>query len=176
MNFNALRLTKFGATTRQTVVRSFNYPIHLQRRLITEKSTHSIPVRKSNKFRATVAGLAIVLPAIYFSGYFSGFEYTYTTTSNEQLPAISVLDNDSLDWKSKALKPITVEKAEAWLKEGEKAEKGSKGSGVREWYTTSRPSNAICEDNFVETRYRIPSPGDASTQPWQFWGVFDGHA
>jgi len=162
---NAIRSTALGRVGNRAVLRSIKSPVQFQKHLSTQKPSNSRSVA-----RTTLIGLAIGLPVLYLA-------YGYSAPTKKQQTSVDVLNEALFDWKSRVAKPYTLEEAEAWLKAGEKVEHGPQGSGIKKWYTASRPSNAICEDNYVEARYQIPSNGEASSpQPWFFWGIFDGHA
>ncbi|MCJ1394173.1 hypothetical protein MMC18_007051 [Xylographa bjoerkii] len=88
----------------------------------------------------------------------------------------------SLDWKGRAVKPIDVEDAAAWLRKEEKSQKGVEGSGVARWDSVRCASNSPCEDMLVDAQLPVPAipyhevVNGLSAKKWSFWGVFDGHA
>jgi pyruvate dehydrogenase phosphatase len=64
---------------------------------------------------------------------------------------------------------------EAWVVKEQSVHQGMAGSGVREWHSSRHPSNSPCEDELVASRVYLPRSPDEGSQPWMFWGVFDGH-
>jgi hypothetical protein len=124
----------------------------------------NVSIYKSNAFRAAIFGLVVSVPA--------GLLVQKSYNDISQPPSLSEFYVGSLEWKGKPVKPLSLNDAVTWLRQNESTQKGPVGSGVRRWYTVRCPSNFPCEDNLVATQ--CPVSGN-STEPWVFWGIFDGH-
>ncbi|KAE9380920.1 protein serine/threonine phosphatase 2C [Stipitochalara longipes BDJ] len=64
---------------------------------------------------------------------------------------------------------------EAWLVKEQGIHHGTSGSGVQQWHSSRHASNSPCEDELVSAKKHLPQSSSEGTQPWMFWGVFDGH-
>jgi pyruvate dehydrogenase phosphatase len=107
-----------------------------------------------------------------------GFSIGQSYSTPPELPPkneLGAIYEGSLNWKGESVTPCTMKDVETWLVKEQSIHQGNAGSGVREWHSSRHPSNSPCEDELVAAKARIPRPPDEGSQPWMFWGVFDGH-
>jgi len=79
-----------------------------------------------------------------------------------------------LNWQGKTHPPLDVEAATAKFRAGETSQIFSgkeDGDSVTRYDALRVESTAPCQDHLS---YRVVDVG--MDQPWQFWGVYDGHA
>lgn len=142
--------------------------IKLSRFAFSTQKHNSTFIYRAKPFLAA-ATLLIGVP-IGFS-----FGKSYSSLEVPSKNQIGDLYEGSLDWKGKFVVPCTMKDVEAWLLKESSIHRGMAGSGVREWHSSRHPSNTPCEDEMVTAKVSLPRSSGDGSQPWMFWGVFDGH-
>jgi len=135
-------------------------------------STQGARSRSIYQSKSLLAGATLLIGAPLGFSYGKSYGNLPETLSKKKL---GELYEGSLDWKGKALPPCTMKDVEAWLVKEQSIHPGVASSGVREWHCSRRPSNTPGEDELVTSRVKLPRSFEEGSQPWMFWGVFDGH-
>ena len=135
-------------------------------------STQGAPSGSIYRSKTFLAGATLLIGAPLGYSYSKSYSNLPETLSNKKL---GDLYEGSLDWKGKALPPCTMKDVEAWLVKEQSIHQGMASSGVREWHCSRHPSNTPGEDELVTSRVKLPRSFGEGSQPWMFWGVFDGH-
>jgi pyruvate dehydrogenase phosphatase len=153
----------FSLRSRPMLLRAGFIPCIHRNRYSTQKTTI-----QTKSLRTAATGLAIGLPA-GFAAHKSGKEspeVSNTKSSNGFYQGSSI-------WKGHAVEPFTLDDVGVWLRKEESSHLVPSGIGVQSWYSLRCASNSPCEDNYVAAQ--VPVSGNGGSQPWLFWGVFDGH-
>jgi pyruvate dehydrogenase phosphatase len=135
-------------------------------------STQSAKSGSTYRSKQFLAGATLLIGAPLGFSYGKSYSNLPETQPKKKL---GDLYEGSLDWKGKFVPPCTMKDVEAWLVKEQSIHQGMASSGVREWHCSRRPSNTPGEDELVTSSVIISHFLGEGSQPWMFWGVFDGH-